>query len=226
MTTATLDSGPQLRLPMPARCAMAACGVLAPVLMIVALHLHPVGVGVGDTEALPELAANLDGYLLPSWLDGIGAFLWVPALLMAGRVARTGAPTLGLVGLVLAFGLAIRIGPGLTDVAYLGLSSGLDVDATDALAKTTSELPTAVLGESWLIGLVGLVVLGVAIVRGKSAPVWGGVALIVAPVAVPVSWISGSVIAVTAAWAVLAIGFAGCALAFLSQPAPSHGTRR
>lgn len=142
MTTTTIvDSGPQVRLPVPARYAMAACGVLAPVLFIVAIPLNPIGAGDEGADAVAGLAANIDAYLLPSWIYVIGTVLWFPASLRVGRVARANAPALGLTGLVLA------------------------------------------------------------------------------PVAVPVAWFSGSTVALMAAWAVLVVGFAGCALAFLSQPA-------
>lgn len=218
-TTTTTATDPQVRLPMAARYAMAACGVLAPTLMIVAIALDPVDSGLEGADAVQALEANIDAFLLPGWLYAIAAFLWVPALLMVGRVARANAPALGLAGLILAFGLAISVGPDPYDLAYLGLKSGLDVDATFALVESADNLPSAVLGFSWLLGLIGLVILGIAILRGKSAPVWSGVALIVAPVAMPLSWFAVSGVALLATWVVLAAGFAGCALAFLSQPA-------
>lgn len=161
-TTTTTAADPQVRLPMAARYAMAACGVLAPTLMIVAIALDPVDSGLEGADAVQALEANIDAFILPSSLYAIAAFLWVPALLMVGRVARANAPALGLAGLILAFGLAISVGPDPYDLAYLGL---------------------------------------------------------VAPVAMPLSWFAVSSIALLATWAVLAAGFAGCALAFLSQPA-------
>lgn len=218
-TTTTTETDPQVRLRIAARYAMVACGVLAPMLMIVAIALDPVDSGLEGADAVQALAANIDAFILPSWLYAIAAFLWVPALLMVGRVARANAPALGLAGLILAFGLAISVGPDPYDLAYLGLKGGLDVDATFALVESAGNLPSAVLGFSWLLGLIGLVVLGIAILRGTSAPVWSGVALIVAPVAMPLSWFAVSSIAWLATWVVLAAGFAGCALAFLSQSA-------
>lgn len=218
-TTTTFETDPQTRLPMAARNAMAACAVLAPLLTIAAIALDPVDAGLEGSDAVRALEANLDAFILPSWLYALSTFLWIPALLMVGRVARATAPALGLTGLILAFGLAIPVGPDPYDLAFIGLKSGLDVDATFAVVEAADNLPSAVLGFSWLLGLIGLVVLGIAILRGKSAPAWSGIALIIAPVAMPLSWFAVSEVALLATWAVLTVGFAGCALAFLSQPA-------
>lgn len=217
MSTATLDTRPQLRLPLPARYAMAACAVLAPALFLIAVLLHPVEITAEGREAVRQFAAGIDGYTASSWLDPIATFLWIPAVLMVGRVARTRAPVLGLTGMVLAFGLAIPVALSQGDLTYVALRSGLPVDAVTKLLDTAESVPSSVLGEGWLIGLIGLIVLGAAILRGKSAPAWAGLALIVAPLAIPASWISGSLVAVAAAWAVLAVGFAGCAVVLVRR---------
>jgi hypothetical protein len=47
--------------------------------------------------------------------------------------------------------------------------------------------------------------------RGKSAPTWMGLAFVVAPVAIPLTWFSGVDVALIAAWTLLSAGFAGCA---------------
>ncbi|MGH3519467.1 MAG: hypothetical protein ACRDQ7_19015 [Haloechinothrix sp.] len=220
MATTTPQTSPQLQLPMPARYAMAACAVLAPVLFATAGALHPVEVGAEGREFVQQFADNLDAYTAPSWLYPIATLLWVPALLAVARVARSQSSSLGLIGMVLAFGLAIPVGLDSNDLAYVALDNGLDAATITALMASADTLPSRILGFTWLAGLIGLIVLGIAILRGRSAPIWAGVALIVAPLAIPASWFSGWAIGLTAAWVLLAIGFTGCALSLVTRREP------
>lgn len=217
MSTTTLDTNAQLRLPEPARFAMAACAVLAPALLLVAGLLHPVAIGAEGRDAVQQFADNIDGYTVSSWLYPIATFLWIPALLTVGRIARSGAPALGVTGMVLAFGLAIPVALNADDLAAVSLDNGLDVATTTALIESAQNLPSGVLGFSWLAGLIGVLLLGVAILRGGSAPVWAGAALIVAPLAMPAAYFSGSAVVLVAAWVLQLVGFTGCAIAHVTR---------
>ncbi|MPY81029.1 MAG: hypothetical protein GEV04_21875 [Actinophytocola sp.] len=204
-----------LYLPPVARVAMAACAVLAPLSVLAGVLVHPADIGTEDRAAVEQFAANLGDYPPVAWLHAAGLILWLPALLALGRVARPQAPRLGLAGLILALALAIPTFDydGLT---YVALDAGLDVDTVTALVTAASSLPAGILDLLFFAGLIGLILLGVAVLRGQSAPSWAGLALIVAPLAIPVSWFSGSLAAFIAAWSVLLIGFAGCGYALIT----------
>lgn len=216
---ATTD-GPVTRqdaLPLPriARYALVASAELAPALTAIGLLLDPEIIGLSGNDMVRHLSQHLDEYAVQSWLAPVVAVLWIPAILTIGRVARTAAPTLGLAGLVLAFGLALPIGPDSYELAYVGLSSGLDTESTYRLLVAAESLPAAMLGWAGLLGILGILVLGVAILRGKSAPPWTAIALIVGALAIPVTWISSSAIAGVTAWVLITIGFGGVAHALL-----------
>ncbi|OXM72385.1 MULTISPECIES: hypothetical protein [Amycolatopsis] len=214
-----VHTGPRsgLALPPVARYLMGASAVLAPLLVAVSLALDLDIAGTSNTAIAQRMAADPDGYPATAWLAAVSTLLWVPAVLTAGRVARRNAPTLGLAGTVLAFGAALPVGLDTEALAYVALKSGVPVSTTVTMMDTAEDIPSGILGFVFFAGLAGLILLGVAIVRGHAAPVWAGAALILAAVAIPVSWFSGSGIAALVAWLVLAAGFAGCAQALITQ---------
>ncbi|GHE75595.1 hypothetical protein GCM10017786_00380 [Amycolatopsis deserti] len=206
-----------LYLPPVARYLMGAGAVLAPLLVAVGVALNLDIAGTTNTAIAQQVADNLGDYRTQAWLTAVSALLWVPAVLTAGRVARWNSPRLGLTGTVLAFGMAIPIGLDTEALAYVALKNGVPMPVTVAMMDTADNTPHWSVFFVFFAGLIGLILLGVAILRGHAAPPWAGVALILAAVAVPVSWFAGSGIAVLVSWLVLAAGFAGCAQALITH---------
>ncbi|MCF6427544.1 hypothetical protein [Amycolatopsis tucumanensis] len=205
-----------LYLPPVARYLMGVAAVLAPLLIAAGLALDLDITGTSNTAIAQRIAADLDGYPTQAWLGAVSALLWAPAVLTAGRVARRNSPRLGLAGTVLAFGTAIPSALDTEALAYVALKSGVPVPTAVTMMDTADDIPSGILGFVFFAGLLGLILLGAAIVRGHAAPPWAGVALVVAAVAIPVSWFSGSGVAALIAWLVLTAGFAGCALALIT----------
>jgi hypothetical protein len=200
---------------------MVASAFISPLFLALALLLAPFNVTLEGEDYVKDFAANIDSYGGPGyWLTGISAFTLIPAIFAVSKVARWGKRTLGLVGMILAFILAIPIQGNTDDVTYAALKSGLDVPTTAKLADTyNTDLPSSALGWSFLLALIGLILLGVAALIGKSAPAWAAIALIVAPVLVPIAWIASlGNVAAGAAWLVLAVGMGGVALSLLKEP--------
>ncbi|AEF39193.1 hypothetical protein [Hoyosella subflava] len=209
----TTQSAPShMGLPVTARYLMAACTVLAPATVVAAIFLHPVELGVEGVDAIAQFDAQRDSYLLIAWLFAVSTFFWVVAILTLGRVARYYSRTLGLVGMVIAFGLAIPVSLNYEDLSYIALENNLEPETIVALFASADQLPSGILGVVWLAGLVGLILLGIAILRGKGAPKWAGVALIIAPLGIPASWFAASALVFYTAWVVLTAGFAGYAI--------------
>ncbi|MBB3037352.1 hypothetical protein [Hoyosella altamirensis] len=213
---ATTQSAPShMELPVTARYLMAVSTVLAPATVVAAIFLHPVELGVEGVEAIEQFDAHRDSYLLIAWLFAISTFFWVVAILTLGRVARYYSRILGLIGMVIAFGLAIPISLDYEDLSYIALENNLEPETIAALFASADQLPSGILGFVWLAGLIGLILLGIAILRGEGAPKWAGAALIVAPLGIPAAWFAASAIVFYIAWVVLTAGFAGCAIDFV-----------
>ncbi|GIH24448.1 hypothetical protein Aph01nite_27580 [Acrocarpospora phusangensis] len=214
----SLDTTPRSGADTFARYAMVAGAFLSPLLIALALLLSPIPIGVEGEPYVQEFAAAVDSYPTSAWLGALSAVLLVPGLLGAARVARSGKPVLGLAGLILAFTLALPTGNS-DDVIYAALKSGVDQATTVRLLDAyENALPTSVLGASFFLGLIGAVLLGIAVLLGRSAPVWAGATLAVAPILIPVAWFAGlPTIAAVIPWALFAIGLGGVTLPLLGD---------
>ncbi|MGW3343857.1 hypothetical protein ACWDA3_11160 [Nonomuraea rubra] len=199
------------------RTAMVACAVAAPLLIALSLLLTPFQATLEGEAYVRAFTARLDAYALPSWLSLLSFAALIPGLLAVSRVARSGRPVLGLVGMILAFILVLP-SVDTDDVIYAAARAGLDAATTNRLVVELSEgLPTAVAGFGFFPALLGLVLLGVAALS-SAAPRWAAIALIVAPFLIPVAWFAQlSNAAAAAAWIILAAGLGGVSLA-LPQP--------
>ncbi|MFB4274651.1 MULTISPECIES: hypothetical protein [unclassified Nonomuraea] len=199
------------------RTAMIACAVASPLLIALSLLLAPYPATLEGEPYIRAFTAHLDGYALLSWLGVLSFATLVPGLLAVSRVARDGRPVLGLVGMILAFILTLPA-TDTDEVIYAAARAGLDVPTTHRLVTEVSEgLPTSALGFTFFLALLGLVLLGVAALS-SAAPKWAAIALIVAPLLIPVAWLAQlSNVAAGAAWLILTAAMGGVALA-LPQP--------
>lgn len=198
------------------RYATIACAVISPLAIALSLLLASTTTAEGRAY-VQQFADNQASYPMWAWISALSAITLIPALLGLGRVVRPAKPTLGLVGLILAFIMALPISGNSDDVLYAALKSGLDVDTTTKLYTALSnDVPTAPLGLLWFAGLIGLVVLGVAALLGRSAPGWAAVTLIVAPILIPIPWFAGLPTTVAALpWLLMTAAFGGVTLGLL-----------
>jgi hypothetical protein len=218
----TIDTVPQSGADTFARYAMVASAVIYPLAIAVALLITPFDPTVQGEAYVRNFAANIDSYSgLSYWLGGLSLFTTIPALFAVGKVARWGRRTLGLIGMVFAFLLAIPVTGNSDDVIYAALKSGVNVTTTSKIVDTfNNDLPSAALGWSFLLGLVGVALLGVSALIGKSAPAWAAITLIVAPVLIPVAWFGGlGTILAVIPWLLMTAGMGGVALTLLKEPA-------
>jgi hypothetical protein len=201
-----------------ARYAMVAGAFLAPLLIAISLLLSPIPPGVEGDDYVREFAAGIDSYPTAVWLGVLSSILLIPGMFGAAKVARAGKPVLGFVAMVLAFVMALPIAGNTDDVTYAALKSGIDPAGTVKLVDTFENgLPSSALGFSFFLGLIGLALLGVAALMGRSAPVWAGVALTIAPILVPVAWFASlPTIAAVIPWTLLALGLGGVTLPLVS----------
>jgi hypothetical protein len=218
----TVDITPRSGADTFVRYGMVACAIIYPLAIAVSLLLSPFDPTVEGEAYVRSFAANIDGYSgLGYWLGGVSLFATIPALLAVGKVARWGRRTLGLVGMIFAFVLAIPVTGNSDDVIYAALKSGADVTTTSKILDTfNNNLPSAALGWTFLLGLVGVVLLGVSALIGRSAPAWAAISLIIAPVLIPVAWFGGlGIVFAVIPWLLMTAGMGGVALTLLKEPA-------
>jgi len=206
------------------RYAMVASAIIFPLSVAIALFLAPYDVTKSGQEYVQGFADHIDDYGgFTFWLSALGVFATIPALFAVSKVARAGKPVLGLVGMIMAFLLAIPVSGNTDDVIYSALKNNVDVKTVAAIMKTLEEdSPSGMLGFIFLPGLIGVFLLGLAALLGKTAPMWASIVLMVGPLLIPVPWFAGLGAALAAvAWLILAVGMGGVAYGLLSQKAAS-----
>jgi hypothetical protein len=181
--------------------------------LAVIIPFGPLGVGLAlflsaVNPAAGQLANMLTVYLIP------------PGVLSLAWVVRRRTPVLATVGGSLAFvGYAALIQvPDLAAVGVAADSAGLPVAATDRLIAAVSEHPvTGLLITVYLVGhVLGLALLGIALLRSGVGPRWMAVTLIAAaPLDTVLGAASGSAALVAAGYVPLSIGFASASVALL-----------
>ncbi|MGV9302845.1 hypothetical protein ACWENQ_04285 [Nonomuraea sp. NPDC004354] len=215
----SLDTTPRSGADTFTRYAMIAAAVISPLAIAASILLAPGNVTAEGEAYVRQFVAAAGSYPLLAWLSAISSLTIVPAAFGVARVARAGRPVLGLVAMILAFVLIVPIGGNSDDVLYAGIVAGLDqATLTKLYAAYNEGLPTSILGMSFLFGLLGFLLLGVAALLGRTAPVWAAIALVVAPVAIPISWFAGlGNVAAGVAWLLMTAGMGGVALGLLNQ---------
>lgn len=171
--------------PTPQRVAAGLALIAAPLLLIVGAVLHPTE--ADDTAGQMNIVRdNLSRWYTAHLLLLIGFGLLLPALLALSAALRGRAPgwyTLGITlagaGIFLQFGGIIMDGMGLW---LLGHAS--DHGAAADLAELSESGPLAV-PFRWLAltFAAGLIVLGVALLRGRQLAIWKAVLIVVAGLA-------------------------------------------
>ncbi|WP_214326742.1 hypothetical protein [Nonomuraea sediminis] len=211
----TLDTAPSTGADTFARFAMITCAVVSPLVVALTLVIDPIKATAEGEPLVKDFAAHLDSFSTSSYLSLLSAVTLIPAIFAISKVGRAGKPVLGLVGMILAFILVIPFTPDSSSTIYAALKSGLDTQATAKLLDTMENgLPTSVFGFTFFPGLLGIVLLGVAALLGKSAPAWSAILLLVAPFLIPVAWLAGlSNLVAAVAWLVMTAAMGSVALA-------------
>lgn len=162
------------------RRASAAALVLGPLLFLLAVAIAPLDPGDSVAEMLRTYDVNRGAIEFSGVLGVVGALLLIPAVLAVMRATAAGAPVLSLVGGALAVaGSAAVIGLIGSDTVTVRAARARDVrEPLAAAMEDGSGHGIAVIFLTFLVGTVGgLLLLGIAIVRTRVAPVWAGVAV-------------------------------------------------
>ena len=217
----SLDAAPRSGVDTFVRYGLIAAAVIAPLSIAISLFLSPATTTTSDAAYVTAFGTHLSSYPMMAWIGLISGLLMVPAALAVGRVGRAGAPVLGLVGMILAVAGSLPGGNNSDEVLYSAYKSGLDgASITKLYDYLVNKAPSAMLFWLFMAGLLGFLLLGVAALIGRSAAPWAAIALIVAPILVPIAWIAGlSVMVAAGAWVLMTIGMGGVALGLLNPRA-------
>jgi hypothetical protein len=146
--------------------------------------LTPVAGDVTFEESVTELQARAELLETLKWLDAVFVVTLIPATIAVAWVARRGAPRLTTVGAVIAlsgFLAGIALLGGVVTPAMVTVQHDLDVTSMAALDDALQQEP--LLGIASLLFIAGIVLglglLGVALMRSRYAPAWVGIAVLV-----------------------------------------------
>lgn len=197
--------------------------VAAPIPMLamgVVNLLMPVAGDADFSESVTQVAAHTGRVAAAQWVGLLFFAFLIPAVLAVWSATRRIKPRLAAVGgtlCLIGFGVGFSGGPNDSLLAYLTATEHLDVATMARLDDAGWAMPAVIVSSLlFLVGLVvGLAVLGTALLRSKVAPAWMGIALIVGGATHP--FIPGR-FGVAAGLLVAAVGFAGASLALLRTP--------
>jgi hypothetical protein len=151
------------------------------------------------------------------WLDLLILAI-IPAVLFLGELAGSRRSRLAAIGTVVAFVGVLGVGYLLAnDVLIYAASQAKEqtgaVEVVSAFESNGAVLVATVLGV--LGSTIGLILLGIALVRARTVPVWAGVSVAAAPVLSVVGEASGVLAIAVGAYALQLVAFTACAVALL-----------
>ena len=155
------------------------------------------------------------------WLGLIAAFTLLPGVLAVGRLTRRGAPRMTAAAMLLVVPgyLALVYMLGSDVVLWTGVRAGLDASTLTALADTVH--PSSNIAAIVFVAghVIGTVLLGLALLRSHTVPVWAAIVTVVAqPMHFVAFVILGSPTLDCASWTANGLAFAVVAVAILRTP--------
>jgi hypothetical protein len=212
------------------RKALAILVPIGPLAVAVLRGILPYNTTDSSTVMAARVAAHQGTEAVVIWLTFIALITLIPGVITVGMLARRRAPRLGTAGLVLSFAafacLFWSSVAGADNVALGAARIGMHPGTTGALITSIGAIPAVGLGSAIFVTghIVGLVLLAVALWRGRVVPAWAALLLgtsqilhFVFAVIAPVHALDGC------AWALTAVGFAVAAIALIREPTPDHG---
>lgn len=208
------------------RRALALLMPIGPLAIAIVRGILPYYTADSNTVMAAKVAAHQGAETAVIWLTFVAMLTLVPGVIALGMLARRHAPRLGTTGLVLAcagfLSLFWSTVAGSDNVALAAARLGMRPGTTGALLTSMGKIvPIGLAANIFVLGhVLGLMLLGIALWRGRVVPAWAGLLLaasqilhVVFAIIVPVHALDGL------AWGLTAVGFAAAALAFAREPA-------
>jgi len=229
MTATTASQIPRTRSRPPAGLARTALMILMPVgplAIAVVRGILPYNTTDSDTAMAAKVAAHQGTQAIVIWLTFVALLTVIPGVIALGLFARRHAPRLGTAGLVLAYAafacLFWSSVAGSDNVALGAAHIGMRPGPTGALLTAIANIrPIGLAAGIFVLGhILGLVLLAVALWRGRAIPAWAALALGLSQilhfafaVIMPNHLLDGC------AWGLTAVAFAAAAVSLAREPA-------
>jgi hypothetical protein len=209
----------------PIKNIVAASMILGPLLSLVSAIVSP-QLESGAAAQLAQIAHHPDRWYLYALFITVGAWLFVPSTLGLMNMLAVRAPRASIVGGSLTLvGVLVAIGDGTTELMYWQMGAhGAHRAQMAALSNrydnaTGSSLFFTVGG---LALLAGLVVLAIALVRTRMAPLWAAAAIPIGAFVNIAGFNTSSNVAVTGSNLILLVGFGWIARLLLAEPSANR----
>jgi hypothetical protein len=192
--------------------------VLGPLSIAVLRAILPYNSADDAATIAAKVAEHQTAQAVTLWLTLISMATLVPGVIAVGLFAMRHARVLGTWGMALAVaGFSLLWATTTVDFAALsGAQSQIGVDATATLLDNLNASPALLLATAvFVLGhIVGTVLIGVAMLRGRTIPAWAAWMLIVSqPMHLVFAVIVPNRVLDAGAWGLTTIGFAAAALA-------------
>ncbi|MFY9932893.1 MAG: hypothetical protein WAK82_33310 [Streptosporangiaceae bacterium] len=207
------------------RWALAAIMPIGPLAIAIVRGILPYKTTDSNTALAAQVASHQGTESVVVWLTFIAMLTLIPGVITVGLMARRGARRLGTAGLVLAFAAFMSLFwsdvAGSDNVALAAARIGISPVLTGRLLDSLGAIPAIGLASDlFVVGhILGLVLIGIALWRGRVLPTWAAAAIAVSQVLhfifaviVPVHALDGL------AWGLTAVGFAVAAMTFVREP--------
>jgi hypothetical protein len=168
-----------------------------------------------------EVAAHQGTQNVVVWLGFLASLTLVPGVIYAGRVVGRTSPRLAAVATVLLVLGYLSIAWLTVGDAYLLFGVRHHLPTSTLVAMYNGVHPAASVAEGLFVAghVLGTVLLGVAMLRGRVVPAWAAIATIVAqPIHFVAAVIVGSHPLDLLGWGLNAVGFAALSVALLRLP--------
>ena len=181
--------------------------------------LVPVDSAADLPQALAVIAVNPARMQAALWLSLVFAVFAVPAMVAVAWSSRRHAPWLSLVGGVVGIVAFAEAGTrsGSDQLAFAGATHGVAASQVVGISEAVADHPAGQIGMLvFVIGqTIGLLLLGLALVRSRVAPRWMGIVLAISGPAhlAPVGHIGSAI-----GWLLTAVGCGGACIALLKTP--------
>jgi hypothetical protein len=200
------------------RRALAVVMVIGPLAIAVVRGILPYFTTDSTTVMAAKVAGHQAAEAAVIWLTFVAMLTLVPGVIALGMLARRGSARLGTIGLVLAVAAFLSLfwstAAGEDNVALAAARIGMNSGTTGALVTSMGGiLPIGLASNIFVLGhIVGLVLISIALWRGRLVPAWAALLLgvsqplhFVFAVAIPMHALDGC------AWGLTTVGFAAAA---------------
>ncbi len=192
---------------------------IGPAAVALLRYLLPYTTATDSRDAVARVEADQVTQSAVVWLGFVACFALVPGVIFAGRAVGRAMPRLAAAATVLlVVGYLSLPWIGATD-AYLllGIREGLPADVLVSIYEGGVHPSTSVALALFVLGhVLGTILLGVAMLRGRVVPVWAAIATIVSQ---PIHFVAAVIIPNhtldLVGWGLNAVGFAALSLVIL-----------